>query len=298
MSYLQQIQRHNNGDLTGYIPFLVENVVVGNMRPVFAEKLVHWPGVFVVSFNQVELNADLTSYQQRTDAVANVLQSLLQAGDIRQIMGEPFPVTDGIRSHAFLEIDRAVIAYFGVTAFGQHLNGYVRHQGEMKMWIARRAFDRFTYPGLLDQLVAGGLPAKISLAENLAKECYEEAGISAEMASQAVACGAVTYFTEGKRGIKPDVLYCYDLELAQDFVPVCTDGEVDSFRLLSMDEVVMLVKKGDQFKPNCHLVIIDFLIRHGFIGPEEDDYLVLQAGLHGTVQGVGSAADHQNSASI
>jgi hypothetical protein len=35
-----------------------------------------------------------------------------------------------------------------------------------------------------------------------------------------------------------------------------------------------------QFKFNCPLAIIDFLIRHGLIAPGDADYAVLVKGLH------------------
>jgi hypothetical protein len=41
-----------------------------------------------------------------------------------------------------------------------------------------------------------------------------------------------------------------------------------------------LVKHGSAFKLNCNLVIIDFLIRHGYIGPEDEEYLTLLGALH------------------
>ena len=34
-----------------------------------------------------------------------------------------------------------------------------------------------------------------------------------------------------------------------------------------------------QFKPNVAIVFIDFLLRHGFVSPDEDGYLELLAGL-------------------
>ena len=40
------------------------------------------------------------------------------------------------------------------------------------------------------------------------------------------------------------------------------------------------LEAGASFKLNCNLVIIDFLIRHGYISPEHEDYLFLVNGLH------------------
>ena len=81
------------------------------------------------------------------------------------------------------------------------------------------------------------------------------------------------------RGFRPDVLYCYDIEFPLDFEPKNTDGEVEEFLLLPIDEVMEIVRDTDDFKLNCNLVIIDFLVRHGRIGPERSDYLQLVQGL-------------------
>jgi hypothetical protein len=39
------------------------------------------------------------------------------------------------------------------------------------------------------------------------------------------------------------------------------------------------VRETDAWKFNCNLVVIDFLIRHGFLTPDEPDYLELVKGL-------------------
>ncbi len=57
------------------------------------------------------------------------------------------------------------------------------------------------------------------------------------------------------------------------------DGEVESFMRLPIAEVADLVANTDEFKDNCNLVIIDFLIRHGHIVPEQPGYLALLAGM-------------------
>ena len=147
------------------------------------------------------------------------------------------------------------------------------------MWLGRRARDRLIYPGCLDNMVAGGLPWQISLEENLLKECQEEAGLPVELVRQAVPTGMVSYNRVAERGYRPDVLYCYDLELSPGFVPQNTDGEVESFILLPVQEVARLVRETDEFKLNCNLVVIDFLLRHGYVDPEDDEYLELAIGL-------------------
>jgi 8-oxo-dGTP pyrophosphatase MutT (NUDIX family) len=147
------------------------------------------------------------------------------------------------------------------------------------MWIGRRARDRKIFPGALDQLVAGGLPYGIGLRENLIKECQEEAGMPESLSGSATPVGVLTYNRITERGFRPDVLYCYDLELPEDFRPVNNDGEVEEFKLLPIEEVARLVRETDEFKLNCNLVVIDFLVRHGLITPDHPEYLGIATGL-------------------
>lgn len=63
-------------------------------------------------------------------------------------------------------------------------------------------------------------------------------------------------------------------------MPHNADGEIAAFELMPVEAVLARVRDTEDFKLNCNLVIIDFLIRHGIIGPDEPDYLELVAGLH------------------
>lgn len=55
------------------------------------------------------------------------------------------------------------------------------------------------------------------------------------------------------------------------------DGEVESFQLHNMAWVIEKLAEGGErgYKPNCNLVVIDFLLRHGMITPESPYYLEL-----------------------
>ena len=57
------------------------------------------------------------------------------------------------------------------------------------------------------------------------------------------------------------------------------DGEVGSFTLMAVDEVAATVRRGQAFKYNCNLVIIDYLVRHGVLGPDHPDYIRIVSGL-------------------
>lgn len=280
MSLIGHLRRCNNYNPGSFTPFRIDSIEIGCIRPSFAQRLSAWPEVFRVTDAGVDLSVSTQDMNLRNAAVAEVLVELVHQGVLSHLQNEPYMVTPGSRDECMLVIDRAAASLFGIRTFGQHLNGYVMQGSDMLMWIGKRAMDRRLFPGKLDQLVAGGLPQGITLAENLAKECWEEAGIPSVLAARAQPVGCVTYTAETVNGCKPDTLYCYDLELPPDFQPKCTDGEVEAFFLWPIERVIETVRKTEDFKPNCNLVIIDFLIRRGFISPDENDYHELVAGLH------------------
>ncbi|CAK9109930.1 Nudix hydrolase 20 [Durusdinium trenchii] len=152
------------------------------------------------------------------------------------------------------------------------------------LWVARRSRSKPTYPGCLDHLVAGGLSHGEVPQENVKRECWEEARVPEEISSSAQPCGVVSYVQvdETGWGIKRDVLFCYDLQLPEDFEPHAGDGEVESFSLMSLEDVVdSLAAEGAEpdWKPNVCLVILDMLVRRGVLQPEEDGYVELVHGL-------------------
>ena len=277
---MRHIRACNNANIDNYIPFNFGEHLIGQIRPAFAEHLKQWPDMFRVDNHSVELLLQELSFEERNSRMKAVLLALDAQNHISHLHGEQYEATPDQRGDGVVLIDRAAAAYFGIRAFGQHINGFVCDGDKIRMWVGRRAMDRKIYPGNLDQIAAGGLPYNLSLEDNLKKECYEEAGIPAELAEQAKYVSTISYYANSEKGYKPDTLYCYDLELAADFVPVCTDGEVDSFELMPIGEVVELVRDTDEFKLNCNLVIIDFLIRHGYIKSEHPEYAELAQGLY------------------
>ena len=280
MSYIKRINACNTARINDFIPFKIGDLQVGWLSSRFADQLTEWPDIFHRDESSVQLNENIREFKQRSEVLDKVIHTLVQKNVITTYLNEPYPVTAGDRSEAVMTMDRSAVSFFGIRSFGQHLNGYVKKNNGIHLWIARRARDRYIAPGKLDNIVAGGLPWHISLEENLIKECAEEAGMDELLARQAIPTGTVSYLAESKNGIKPDTLYCYDIELPDDFIPVCTDGEVESFELMPVSKVMEIIRDTDEFKLNCNLVIIDFLIRHGLLDPDQAGYAELVRKLH------------------
>ena len=155
------------------------------------------------------------------------------------------------------------------------------------VWVAKRSMSKATYPGLFDQMVAGGQPAGLSFADNVRKECEEEASLPPAVLAGVRPAGLVSYRYTTRKGLSTKVLAAYDVEMPAGLVPICADGEVEEFTLLPIAEVLQSIReKLPLWKPNSALVVVDFAVRHGFVSPDEPGFVeiihLLRAGGFGT----------------
>ena len=278
---LDHLVRCNARDQSRFRPFLIGDRRVGWVRDDVLTVLAHFPDALEVEADRVRMTPRATTVEQRSEALRRVAAGLVERGLLAKFRAEMFPVISQWGEEPLALIDRSAVPIFGVKAFGLHVNGYVREGDRLKIWIGRRALDKAVEPGKLDNMVAGGQPAGLTLADNLVKEAHEEAGLERAMALRAVPAGAITYCMEAERGLKPDTMFVYDLELPRDFVPRNHDGEITDFMLMQPVEVIERMRTSYDFKFNVSLVLIDFLIRTGQIRPEtEPDYMALVTGLH------------------
>ncbi|KAL3962325.1 hypothetical protein ACCO45_003848 [Purpureocillium lilacinum] len=196
--------------------------------------------------------------------------ALQQAVDAAIAAPHDFPTLNGLHSEyflvpgarAFVQVERFAAPLFGIATRGAHLTAYVRPRApgeELRIWVARRSRSLFTYPGMLDSTVAGGVKAEDS-----------PRGV-----------GTVTLANRNARTglFHGEVLYVYDMEMAAPEEeeegggavvkprPNPEDREVDEFVLMGCAEVRERMGRGE-FKPNVCAVMIDFMVRHGVVTPE------------------------------
>ncbi|MGP1397771.1 MAG: DUF4743 domain-containing protein [Inquilinaceae bacterium] len=279
MGLLRHIVRCNTADPAAFRPFLIDGARYGSVSVDLMPRLIDIADIFVRAGDGLALRPGLDGFDRRGAAMAAVVERLADKGDLPGLRGENYPVVRNWGDTPAFKIDRAAVTLFGLRAFGVHVNGFVGSGDDRTMWIGRRAPDRLVEPGKLDNLVGGGQPYGLSVAENLIKEAAEEAGLSRALALTARPVGAVVYAMAVPGGLRRDTLFLYDLELPADVTPRNRDGEVTEFLAMPVGEVAARVRDTDDFKFNVPLVLIDFLIRHGHVGPDDPDYAALAAGL-------------------
>lgn len=276
MARVQECNAHPS-ELREFVPFTVGGAAAGLLRPTFASLLADtFPAVFSRDGAAVALSPALATPKARTDAVAACMLRLREDGTIRGWRDELFPVANAFDEEPLFLLERACAPHFGIKAYGVHVNCFCRSaDGSVELWVARRSRTKPTWPLLLDHMVAGGLGHGLSPSDNVVKECAEEANVPESLASRAQPAGVVSYTAVVNEGVKRDVLFCYDLEVPCDFTPTNNDGEVEEFMRWPLHRVAETVRTSQDYKPNCCIVIIDFLIRHGYLRPESKGYLAL-----------------------
>ncbi|XP_034393721.1 thiamin pyrophosphokinase 2 [Cyclopterus lumpus] len=290
---LQLLRRMNNFYITGSgrskcLRFEINEAQVGWIPPHVASMLTRYPEVFSPPHGgAVSLRRSLDSYEKRSEAVDAVLRTMRQEGSFTCLKGwrdEKYSVMPTFSDPPLMWMERAATSLFGVKRYGVHINGYTLGDGgEVRMWLARRSLTKQTFPGLLDNVAAGGIAAGVGIKHTLVKECEEEACIPAVIAEKARPVTNVSYTYEDEDGVFAESQFVFDLELPLEFKLRAGDGEVQDFYLLPIDTVKELLATDD-FKPNCAMVVLDFLIRHSFIDPDtEPFYQEMVAGLHQTL---------------
>jgi 8-oxo-dGTP pyrophosphatase MutT (NUDIX family) len=209
-----------------FVPLILGGKQIGWLRPELAARLGEWAGIFKCSADQVLLlePAGLTP----------IVEQLEKEGFIPGWRNERYRIAD------LFEIERAAALPFGLITRAVHLNGMVGS----RMWLARRSATKQTDPGMLDNLVAGGISVGYSVEATLVKEAWEEAGLPAELAQKAKFGRTLTVVREVPRGVQWETVIIYDLELPADFRPVNQDGEVSEFMLLAFPEVERQISDG------------------------------------------------------
>ncbi len=279
MSLVDRIRECQRWERARYRPFRVDGLCLGWVSRQFADRLKGFPAAFVVSPEAIDLAPDLRGFEARSRAVDEVLRRLKEEGLIKGWREEAYPVGTSLHAAPLLKMERAAVPLFGVRAYGVHLNGFVGKGEGQRLWVARRSATKQTAPGKLDHIVGGGQPMGLGLMENLIKECAEEAAMPESLARKARPAGFVSYVTERVEGLRNDICYAFDIELPVNFAPRNTDGEIEWFQLWPVGEVKARLAEGDDFKFNVALVNIDFLVRRGYLRPDEPDYVEIVEGL-------------------
>ena len=160
-------------------------------------------------------------------------------------------------------IKRNLLSLFGLPSYGVHCNVWKKHKDKFVIYFAKRAEKLKSFPGYIDNTVAGGQPINLSIFENLKKEAYEEAGISGKFFKKVQRGNIVSYFHNNKNNFISAIIFNYHLNKFDELELKNIDGEVESFFSLTLENIYKLLEKN-VLKPNCIIPILDFILLNDY----------------------------------
>jgi len=255
----------------GYRSFIVDDVALGYVDDVRSARLAQFgPRIFRVGDKAIALAEALRDEPSRSAALADVAHALRAEGALPAWRDERYAIGVEFGAPALFHLERGAARYFGLRTFAAHVNGIVGIGKGTRMWLARRSVTKAVDPGLLDNLVGGGIAAGLSVRETVIKEAWEEAGIGERLAGETIAAGVVHVRRAMFDGLQRETIFVHDLALPADFLPANQDGEASEHRLVRLEEAARLAAEDggpDEVTVDASAVIVDYLERHaGFAG--------------------------------
>jgi 8-oxo-dGTP pyrophosphatase MutT (NUDIX family) len=252
-------------DADAHRPFRIGAEQVGWIRASDVPLLARWPDVFEIDGGRVTLAGAFDTVDLRSAALGSVIGALAAEGRIPGWRDETYAIRNAFDAPPLAYIERAASRFFGTQTYAVHLNGVVEYaHGAPQLWIARRSDTKATDPGMLDNVVAGGIGWGFGIEATLIKECWEEAGIPGDIAARAVAGRTAHVLQSLPEGTQAEQIFIYDLALPADFAPRNQDGEVGEHRLARIDEVARWIEEG-ALTVDASLATLDCLLRRRWI---------------------------------
>jgi 8-oxo-dGTP pyrophosphatase MutT (NUDIX family) len=265
-------------DANAHRPFWIGAEQVGWIRAHDLALLARWPDVFDITSSRVTLAPVFNTVDLRSAALGSVIGALAAEGRIPGWRNETYAIRNAFDAPPLAYIERAASRFFGTMTYAVHLNGVVEYRdgaspagaasrGAPQLWIARRSDTKATDPGMLDNVVAGGIGWGFGIEATIIKECWEEAGIPEEIAARAVAGRTAHVLQSLPEGTQAEQIFIYDLALPADFAPRNQDGEVGEHRLARIDEVARWIEEG-AMTVDASVATLDCLLRRRWIDEE------------------------------
>lgn len=251
-------------DVSARLPFFIDDdgaaCLVGSVARVHLPALARWPQALQAADGVLTLTLPSA---ERTDFFTQANRRLHQDGLVIGWRDETYPVLAQHDGRLLASFERAASRFWGTTTFGAHCNGYVADADgrPSHLWIARRSYSKPTDPGLLDNLVGGGVPQGQTPAECVRREGWEEAGLAPAQMQGLQAGRRFRVARDIPEGFQLEEVSVFDLALPPGLQPVNQDGEVHSVALLPLAEALARAAAGEM-TVDATLVTLDFALRH------------------------------------
>jgi 8-oxo-dGTP pyrophosphatase MutT (NUDIX family) len=241
------------------VPVFWQDHPVGTAAREHLGALADWPQTVALGDGVVHWMAD-----ELEGSLATLHAALREQGLIRAWRGEWFAVPSLRDGRRIARIERAAARFWGTLTMGAHCNGFVADAAGRpeRLWIARRSSTKATDPGLLDNLIGGGVPDGQAPLQAVLREGFEEAGLLPTQMAGLRAAAVLRLHRDIAEGLQLEDLHSFDLALPAHWQPQNQDGEVAGFECVTLARAVQLALTG-AMTLDAARVTLDFAQRHG-----------------------------------
>jgi isopentenyldiphosphate isomerase len=230
-----------------FLPFYLGKMRVGRVPQERAKQIADALAAAHLTHDGLYWQADQLSYLERSQELKILADHFHQSGLITGWRGEDYEFFSpgsalSAQPNPLFRLERAAFRFFGLQSQAVHINGF---DAMGRMWCGRRALNKATDPGRLDNLAAGGLTAGESIQSCAARELAEEAGLSVPVCGVPQAAGAIVTCRPETEGWHDEILWVFNLDLTPGTIPANTDGEVSGFDHFDAAEVMQRIHMND-----------------------------------------------------
>ncbi|KAK3896488.1 hypothetical protein C8A05DRAFT_20542 [Staphylotrichum tortipilum] len=287
--YYQQDPARYKAWIRGYYYVMIEGYSkpFGYMHESILRGLNLSPNWEVSSEQRLLIMVRANTFEERTQVMRDMLSRAVKEGaptSPRKFYNEALRVVSSKGKHV-LDMDRSGLDPFGCVSFSAHLIGFVKDGNDTKYWVPTRSAKKPTVPNKLHSTVAGVIRSAEQPVDCMVRKIAAEASIPKEYTmANLTACGTISYqmsiTSAGEPGCQHIVSYLYEMEFGKDTVPRPGSDEVETFTLMTLDDVKVALMEGE-FVANRAMVWLAYFIRHGVVTPEnEPDFIEICQRLH------------------
>ena len=189
--------------------------------------------------------------------VAASLRAIGRASAWRDELLDVCTLADGIEGRRLGAIERAAVRPLGIASRAVHL---VVSDARGGVWVQQRALDKAVDPGLWDTTVGGLVASNESIAETLARETWEEAGLRLDQLRQIEPFGRLTVRRPLPEGYMVEHIEMFEAIIAEGTMPANQDGEVAGFECLDRPALIARLE-ADAFTLEAGMILASWLDR-------------------------------------
>lgn len=156
-------------------------------------------------------------------------------------------------------VERAAVRPLGIATQAVHL---AARSPDGRHWVQQRALNKSNDPGKWDTLMGGMVSSADTLASALERETWEEAGLALSHLQDLATGGVLAIRQPARDGngagyVVEDIIWSTCI-VPDGVLPVNQDGEVAQFKLMTSEEVIAVMQRGE-FTAEAALILAELM---------------------------------------